>query len=191
MTRVGGADTAVIVADPPWPHANGSRTNSGKSPKYPLMNLREIGALGPVVELLAGDDAVLYLWATTPHLPGAIDTMRAWGFTYRSLHVWRKSRLACGFWARSNAEIVLVGERGRPCAPIGSLLSPTIMEGAPEANGHSTKPSTVHEMTERLWPDARKIELFARRSRRGWESYGSDLGHKITASGLLLAGATC
>lgn len=44
--RVAGEKTTVIIADPPWPHANGSRTNSGKSPKYPLMNLREIAALG-------------------------------------------------------------------------------------------------------------------------------------------------
>lgn len=182
--RVSSDKTVAIVADPPWPHANGSRTNSGKSPKYPLMNLREIAALGPAVARLAGDDAVLYLWATTPHLPGAIDTMRAWGFTYRSIHVWRKTKVACGFWARSNAEIVLVGERGRPCAPNGSLLAPTIMDGAPEARGHSTKPPMVHELVERLWPAAAKIELFARRRRAGWESFGSDLGHRIAPSGI-------
>jgi N6-adenosine-specific RNA methylase IME4 len=178
--RVSGDQTTIIVADPPWPHANGSRTNSGKSPKYPLMNLREIAALGPAVERLAGDDAVLYIWATTPHLPGAIDTIRAWGFRYRSLHVWRKTKIACGFWARSNAELVLVGERGRPCAPNESLLAATIMDAPPEVSRlHSAKPSTVHEMVERLWPGARKRELFARRERDGWQGYGSDLGHRI------------
>lgn len=75
--RVSDASTTVMLADPPWPHANGSRTNSGKSPKYPLMNLREIAALGPAVSELAGSHAVLYLWSTGPHLPGAINTVAA------------------------------------------------------------------------------------------------------------------
>jgi N6-adenosine-specific RNA methylase IME4 len=182
--RVPDHQTTVIVSDPPWPHANGSRTNSGKSPKYSLMNLREIEALGDFVAAAAGAHAVIYLWATTPHLPGAIDVLRAWGFTYRSFHIWRKTKVACGFWARSNAEIVLIGERGAPAAPIGSLLATTIVEGAPEAIGHSTKPSAIHELAERLWPNARKLELFARRRRDGWETYGSDLGHRISSSGI-------
>jgi N6-adenosine-specific RNA methylase IME4 len=80
-------------------YAAGNGTNSGKSPKYPLLNLREIAALGDVVADLAGRGAVLYLWATIPHLPEAIDTLAAWGFRYRSLHVWKKTRVACRFWA--------------------------------------------------------------------------------------------
>lgn len=177
--RSNAKETTIVLADPPWPHANGSRTNSGKSPKYPLMTLREVAALGGAVSQMAGDDAVLYLWATTPHLPGAIETIAAWGFTYRSLHVWRKTKIACGFWARSNAEIVLIGERGRPCAPIGSMLMPTILEGVAEAQAHSSKPTVVHEIIERQWGASRKIELFARQNRPGWECYGSDLGHFI------------
>lgn len=148
------------------------------------MNLREIAALGAAVADMAGNDAVLYLWATTPHLPGAIDTVAAWGFTYRSLHVWRKSRIACGFWARSNAEIVLIAERGRPAAPNPSMLVPTILEGDAETRRHSSKPVAVHEMIERQWTEARKIELFARRERTGWECYGADLGHFIGAEGV-------
>lgn len=182
--RVSADKTTIILADPPWPHANGSRTNSGKSPKYPLMNLREIGSLGGVVSRLAGDDAVLYLWATTPHLPGAIDTISAWGFTYRSLHVWRKAKIACGFWARSNAEIVLIGERGRPCPPNRLMLMSTILEGAAERRAHSSKPVVLHELIERQWGASRKIELFARRNRPEWECYGSDLGHIISERGV-------
>lgn len=182
--RVTENETVVIVADPPWPHTNGSRTNSGKSPKYPLMNLREIAALGPTVVSLAGDNAVLYIWATSPHLPGAIDTVQAWGFKYRSFHVWSKVRVACGFWSRSNAELCIIAERGRPAAPPASMLSTSIIEGSPEASGHSTKQSIVHEMIERLWPEAKKIELFARRRRDGWHSYGGDLGHCINQTGI-------
>lgn len=184
MMRVTDTATTVIIADPPWPHANGSRTNSGKSPKYPLMNLREIAALGEVVRGMAGENAVLYLWATTPHLPGAISTMDAWGFRYRSLHVWAKRRIAAGFWARSNAEMCLIGERGAPAAPPASLLPTTILVGDRSSHRHSAKSDDVHCIVERLWPGSHKIELFARSERPGWLTFGSDLGSILRIDGV-------
>lgn len=177
-------NTTVILADPPWPHANGSVTNSGKSPKYPLMSLVDVESLAGTVQHLAGSDAVLYLWTTTPHLPGALQVIDSWGFTYRSLHVWRKTRIACGFWARSNAELCLIAERGRPASPTPSLLMKTIIEGAPASSRHSSKPDSIPRTIEDHWPAARKIELFARDTRDGWESYGIDVGYKITATGI-------
>ena len=186
MTRVSCNETTVILADPPWPHANGSRTNSGKSPKYPLMNLREIAALGPTIIAEAGEHAMLALWATGPHLPGAVDVLRSFGFTYRSFRVWRKRKIACGFWVRSNAEIVLIGERGRPSSPRGGTLRRTIFDGdAVTPEFHSSKPSELHEMAESSWPESRKVELFATAERPGWECYGTDLGYLITPDGVI------
>ena len=187
--RVSDAETVVVVADPPWPHANGSRTNSGKSPKYALMNLAEIAALGPAVRQLAGGHAVLYLWVTGPHLPGGVEVLSAWGFIYRSFHVWRKRRIACGYWSRSNSEIVLVGERGRPSKPTPGSLMPSAFDGDPADRGHSSKPDTLHGNAERLWPGAAKVELFAREAVAGWRCYGSDLGSLLTPSGVQEVGA--
>lgn len=175
MARSPQVETTVLIADPPWPHANGSRTNSGKSPKYPLMLLSEICALGPVVRKLAGDDAVLYLWVTSPCLLKSAEVLESWGFTYRSYHAWVKDRAACGFWNRSDAEVCIVAERGRPSSPAGAL--PRTVFRAPRLRGvHSSKPSVIHEVVERLWKDSRKVELFARSVRPGWACYGSDLG---------------
>lgn len=187
--RVGAERTSVIVADPPWPHANGSRTNSGKSPKYPVMLLREIAALRSPVTAMAGDDAVLYMWSTTPHLPGAIQVMEAWGFRYRSLLVWRKRSVAAGFWVRSDAEVCLIGERGRPCAPSAADLPRTIIDADRTERRHSSKPDAIHRIVERLWPEARKIELFARQERTGWACYGADLGSMIHPAGVLVGTA--
>jgi N6-adenosine-specific RNA methylase IME4 len=182
--RASCEQTTIVLADPPWPHANGSRTNSGKSPKYPLMNLRDISALGPTVTELAGAHAVLYLWATGPHLPGAISTIEDWGFRYRSFHVWQKKGVACGFWVRSNAELLLIAERGRPYPPAGSELAATVFTGAALSRQHSAKPDFIHRQIERQWPTARRIELFARSDRAGWETFGADLGTTITSDGI-------
>lgn len=182
--RVSGAETTIAIIDVPWPHANGSRTNSGKSPKYPLLNLKEIAALGPIVKREVGEHAIACCWATAPHLPGAIDTLKAFGFKYRSFRIWRKKKVACGFWVRSDAEIVLIGERGRPAAPCH--LRRTIFDGDPVTREfHSSKPDELHDMADLAWPEARKIELFATRERSGWECYGADLGHSITPDGII------
>ena len=183
MTRAGEMQTTVVLADPPWPHANGSRTNSGKSPKYQLMKLCEIAALGSTVRELAGPNAVLYLWATSPHLPGAIQVIASWGFVYRSVRVWRKARVACGFWVRSNAEVVLIAERGRPLVP--PTTDCTIFEADPIVPGaHSSKPAALHQSIERRWPAAHKVELFAVRRRSGWSCYGKALGTRLTPIGV-------
>lgn len=186
MIRAACDQTTILIADPPWPHANGSRTNSGKSPKYPLMNLKEIAALGPTVMAEAGEHSIMCLWGTAPHLPGAIDTLKAFGFTYRSFRIWKKPRMACGFWVRSDAEIVLIGERGRPAEPARGTLRRTIFDGDPIAREfHSSKPRELHEMIGCSWPEARKIEMFATRRMEGWQCYGSDLGTLITPCGII------
>jgi hypothetical protein len=39
---------------------------------------------------------------------------------------------------------------------------------------HSRKPDDVHERIERMYPQASKIELFARRARKGWDCWGNE-----------------
>ena len=69
----------VIYADPPWSY-NFSRSESRKVENhYPTMTLDEIKKLS----IPAEDNAVLYLWATSPKLPEALEVMTAWGFAYK------------------------------------------------------------------------------------------------------------
>ncbi len=51
---------------------------------------REIKALD--VASIAAPDCVLFLWATAPMLPEALEVMAAWGFEYRTNFVWAKDR---------------------------------------------------------------------------------------------------
>ena len=40
---------------------------------------------------------------------------------------------------------------------------------------HSEKPEIVYELIEAMYPDYRKIEMFARKQRPGWESWGDEV----------------
>ena len=73
----------VLYGDPPWRFEVYSRdTGMDRSADnhYPTMSLEEIKAL----KVPAADDCVLFLWATLPMLPQAIEVMKAWGFEYKS-----------------------------------------------------------------------------------------------------------
>lgn len=76
----------VILADPPWrfePYSRETGMDRAVDNHYPTMGLDAIKAL----RVLGAEDCVLYLWATIPMLPQALDVMATWGFSYKSGHV--------------------------------------------------------------------------------------------------------
>jgi N6-adenosine-specific RNA methylase IME4 len=40
---------------------------------------------------------------------------------------------------------------------------------------HSRKPDEIHRRIERLYPDAAKLEMFARRPMDGWDVWGNEV----------------
>ena len=84
------------------------------------MSIDELCAL-PVAEL-AAKDCVLFLWATFPQLPEALQLIKAWGFHYKTVaFVWLKRNrkspswfYGMGYWTRGNAEICLLATKGKP-----------------------------------------------------------------------------
>lgn len=174
----------TIVADPPWDHSDGTgysfgrrdpRGRSGKhgptshSLPYPIMTLEEIKALP--VEKLSAPDATLYLWTTNRYLENAYDIVRAWGYKPGTLLVWCKPKnqgLFGGGWL-SNVEYVLTGKRGSP--KVNGKEGTRWYEWPRRA--HSEKPEAMQDMVERM-NDAPYLELFARRQRLGWDTWGNE-----------------
>jgi N6-adenosine-specific RNA methylase IME4 len=54
------------------------------------------------VASIAADGCVLFLWATAPMLPQALEVLTAWGFEYRSHVVWVKDHIGTGYWFRTS-----------------------------------------------------------------------------------------
>lgn len=141
---------------------------------YRTMSTDEIAAL-PVGDLVA-KDAHLYLWATAAMLPDALDVMEAWGFGYRTAAVWVKVTAAgapdgrgLGHYHRNAHELLLFGVRGRLST---AVAQPNVI--VERKRGHSRKPEAAFRLIERASP-APRLELFARRRRRGWTAWGDGL----------------
>jgi N6-adenosine-specific RNA methylase IME4 len=77
-----------------------------------------------------------------------------------------------GNWFRRNAELLLFGVRGKlPREPDATKLPDVFF--APRGE-HSRKPDFVHDLAEVMSPGSR-IELFARRPRKGWKVWGDQV----------------
>jgi N6-adenosine-specific RNA methylase IME4 len=170
---------AVILADPPWRYEHVKTKSRTIENHYPTMTLADICAL-PVAGL-AAPDAVLFLWATCPKLAEAMEVMRAWDFTYRTKMEWVKPQIGMGYWVRAMSEPLLIGVRGKMRPPLPARRPGAVIH-APRLK-HSAKPPEMHERLERLYPEARRVELFARAPREGWDVWGNEVASDLDLRG--------
>ena len=169
---------AVIYADPAWRFEPYSRetSNCTADNHYPTEEIEKIKR----TRVPAADDAVLFMWATVPMLPQALEVMAAWGFHYKSAIFWEKDRAGTGYWVRNTVEILLIGTRGNVPAPSPGEQPPQVIR-APRGR-HSEKPAVIAEEIERLYPNVPKIEMFARKARPGWTAWGNEIARGSEAA---------
>ena len=115
MATLPNGKYSVLLADPPWRYSFHTSHNSGVELHYETMSLESICSV-PVQDISA-KNCVLFLWATAPLLPQALEVMESWAFTYKSHLVWVKSGNHMGYWSRGKHELLLVGTKGRPPTP--------------------------------------------------------------------------
>ena len=163
----------VIYADPPWRY-NFSKSKSRKIENhYPTMSLESICNLSIPFD----DNAVLYLWATSPKLLEALKVMSAWGFEYKSHAIWDKGKVGMGYWFRGQHELLLVGVRGKFSPPVASSrISSVIYE---KRGVHSVKPSFIRDLISNWYSNYNKLELFARGKCEGWDVWGNEVESDI------------
>jgi N6-adenosine-specific RNA methylase IME4 len=160
---------SLLYADPPLQLGNPDGPWAPEN-HYPTMALEEIATL----QIPAGDDAVLFLWAVPSQLPQALALMAAWGFDYKGEIIWVKPSIGLGRWLRYRHESLLIACRGRLPAPEPEDLPASVIE-APRGR-HSEKPVLVYELIERMYPGLSKLELFARGAPRpGWTAWGNEV----------------
>lgn len=165
----------TIVIDPAVEFRLYSDRGAKKSAQAQYRVMSDEAILDLPVGSLASMDCLLYLWATAPKLPLALRMIEAWGFTYKSVMVWRKltvnglPRWGTGFRVRSTGELVLVATLGNPKQ---AYVPPTIFDGV--ARQHSRKPDEFYALAEKIMPFARRADVFSRQMRPNWDCWGDE-----------------
>ena len=160
----------IIYADPPWKYSNSMPEYfSEQANHYQLMSIDEIAAMD--IKSLAEDNAVLFLWVTSPILRESFKVIDAWGFEYKSSFVWDKIKHNMGHYNSVRHEFLLICTRGS-CTPDNIKLFDSVQ--SIERTEHSEKPEFFREIIDTLYTHGRKIELFARKKVEGWEVFGNE-----------------
>lgn len=158
----------VIVIDPPWPYGGQySSTGHRVASPYPEMPIEEIIAL----DIPAADNCILWLWTTNRFMHEAHHILEAWAFEPKTILTWFKMRTGVGHWLRGDTEHCILAVRGSPKITHTSQSTALMAK----ATDHSRKPDDFLVLVESLCPGA-KLEMFARKKREGWESWGNQIG---------------
>ena len=171
----------IVYLDPPWDYKGQlqhSKPGSGDSggairhyPTIPLSKMKEF----PMQEILS-NDALVFMWVTSPHLDQGIDLLKSWGLKYATVgFVWNKMKVNPGFYTMSQCELCLVAKNkgGKIPRPRGARNIRQYVEFPREK--HSKKPDEVRERIEKMFPDQKKVELFARQRYEGWDAWGNEV----------------
>ncbi len=168
----------VIYADPPWHFRSYSKKGEERNATqhYDCMSISDICNL-PVSDL-ADDNCTLLMWAVDPMLPEALEVIKAWGFKYKTVgFTWAKQNkndlgmfTGLGYWTRANPEMCLLATKGKP-KRISKSVRQLVIDKRQE---HSRKPDVIYDRIEQLL-DGPYVELFARRERKGWDSWGNQI----------------
>ena len=187
----------VIYADPPWSYNDPgairrfSGTRKGRADAhYGTEGVQDLAAMRPMIDEWAAPDCALLMWGTWPKLPEHLALGQAWGFewvtcallwckTYASDQQWlslargQQIRPYCGmgFYTRSGSEFCGLWRRGKPLVPADRTIRQVIHAPVRE---HSRKPDEARHSIEAMWPDARRIEMFARTTTPGWDAWGNE-----------------
>ena len=171
----------IIYADPPWPQKKGnlrkSRPNQGKELDYHTMSVTDCFTTMDPFFAQTMEKHNVFLWAIDKYLHETEAEMVKRGYKLHARMIWDKGNgIAPAFTVRFSHEYLLwfyqPGRMFKPRPECHGKYTTVLRE---PATTHSTKPQCAYEMLGDMFPDAKKIELFARNTRPGWASWCDEL----------------
>jgi len=179
----------IIYADPPWQYDLkdfGKGTAIGE--RYQTMTIAEIQQIP--IPIISDDNCVLFLWATSPLLPEALEVMTSWKFNFKTIaFCWVKTtkdgvapKTNLGKWTLGSIELCLLGVKGKPKrqrTDIRQIITTPV-------GLHSAKPEEVKNRIKQLMGNVPGIELFARNSDADWEVWGNETTKNNPAKGFFV-----
>jgi len=169
----------IIYADPCWDYkgqtqhnGKGGVSTGGAISHYPTLTLKELKELD--VPAIADTNCLLFMWSSSPHLDQAIELGKHWGFEWATIgFVWDKLKVNPGFYTMSQTEICLIFKKGKIPENRGARNVRQLIQE--KRTRHSAKPQEARNRIKEMFPNHKKIELFAREKTRGWDVWGKEV----------------
>lgn len=172
----------LIVADPPWRQSKGGKktvrpNTSGTELDYPVCSLNEIEEHLRTAVNLTSDNSIMFLWTIDKYLFEAEDIAKKLGYRIHARMIWNKvTGIPAAFTIRYGHEYLLYCYKGK-LLPIAKNERGKIHSVFTEkVKKHSQKPEIAFDIINRLYPRTRKLELYARTERTGYDCWGNEVG---------------
>lgn len=171
----------LIYADPLWKQSKGGKksvreNSSGKPLDYPTCSLDEIKEHLRLATESTTENSILFLWTIDKYLFEAQQIAESLGYKLHARMIWDKvTGIPAAFTVRYGHEYLLYMYKGKltPVAKDERGKIHTVFRE--RVTKHSKKPDIAYEIIERLYPDLRKLEMYARETRDGWDSFGNEV----------------
>lgn len=176
----GGKKYGVIYTDPPWALnkiLRKVRPNQKENLDYPTLSVDDCFKLQEPFFQMADDKSNIFMWTIEKHLHEVEEKMNERGHSLHCRLIWDKTNGICpAFTVRFSHEYLLwffkPGHILRPRKEVWGKYATVMRE---PHTVHSRKPQCAYEMIEDMFPEANKLELFARQRRPGWDAWGNEI----------------
>lgn len=177
-----GNKYGIIYTDPPWKQTKGNkrkcRPNQGKQLDYETLSMEEIKEIhSHVSKNLCEEKHNIFMWTIDKYLHETEQMTKELGYELHARMIWDKENgVAPAFTVRFSHEYLLwfyrKGQILMPCDEMRGKYTTVLRE---QATKHSKKPMCAYEMLDNMFPYARKLEMFARNERNGWDCWGNEV----------------
>lgn len=171
----------IIYSDPPWPQTKGNirkcRPNQNKNLDYQTVSFEECFTLQDPFFKQTAEYHNVFMWTIDKFLFETEKEMEKRGYKLHARLIWDKENgVAPAFTIRFSHEYLLwfykPGKMLKPRKECRGKYTTVLRE---PSTIHSKKPICAYEMIEDMFPNTFKIELFARKKREGWETFGNEV----------------
>ena len=169
----------IVYADPPWQKKKGglrkSRPNQTRDLDYQTNPLKENKE--KLASVNTAEKHNFFVLTVDEFLHDTEGMMAELGYKLHARLIWDKENgVAPAFTVRYSHEYLLwfykPGKMLKPCQDMRGKFTTVMRE---KSTKHSKKPEVAYEMLESMFPDSKKVEMFARTHRQGWDCFGNEV----------------
>ena len=170
----------IIYSDPPWQQKKGNlrkcRPNQTKTLDYETLPIEQIAEIHGIASKIADTEHNFFVWTIDKYLHDTEHMMGNLGYTLHARIIWDKENgVAPAFTVRFTHEYLLwFYTKGKMLKPVPEMRGKFTTVLREHSVSHSRKPSAAYIMLETMFPAAKKLELFARNHRYGWDAWGNE-----------------
>ena len=178
----------IIYSDPPWEQKKGNlrkcRPNQTRLLDYPVLSSTECIKIQIPFFEQADEQHNIFMWTIDKYLHITESEMEKLGYKLHARIIWDKGNgVVPAFTVRFSHEYLLwFYKPGHMLMPVKECRGKYTTVLREKSTYHSHKPICAYEMIEAMFPNAHKIELFARNRRSGWDCWGNEVSDDILIS---------